>query len=146
MTSDRTLRTSMSQTHDQRTGPLLPSYKSLRDGVNHTYEPSANPALTQLRSGPNVVNRRKSNAILSTEVLDEQHQVKGWPVEPRKLRDRTVLAFFFSTCEALVTLAPIAFISTSVQISAITLTNRFSIRYTGSQAGWKVYCWQWTWS
>jgi len=56
-------------------------------------------------------NNRKSQTNSWAQAIDEQLSVEDWPIEPRKLRNNTTLALFLNLCEALITFAPIAFIS-----------------------------------
>jgi hypothetical protein len=92
----------MSQTPGPRIGPSLPSYNSFHDRDGYAYDPL---------SGLSATDTRKSLADPLAHADNGHLSVKGWPNEPRKLRDRTILTSFFNLCEALITLAPIAFIS-----------------------------------
>ncbi|THX28572.1 hypothetical protein D6D12_04701 [Aureobasidium pullulans] len=101
---------SYSQVPDQRAGPLLPSYESLQNDENPSVNTHGVSDSNQSESGFNVSEHRKSHTMSMAQALTEQIRIKGWPEEPRKLRNKTLLTLFFNLCEALITLAPIAFI------------------------------------
>jgi hypothetical protein len=111
MASERISVSSLSQIPGQRIGPSLPSYESLQHGNHHPQDQSEAFHPTQLLSGIRATDNRKSYANPLAQASNEQLYVKGWPDQPRKLRDETILTLFLNLCEALVTLAPIAFIS-----------------------------------
>jgi len=108
MASPQVFVNSLSQTPGQRTGPPLPSYESLHEDsrIYGQHDIISTRSLSE--------DHRKSYANPLAQAVDEQCFVKGWPDEPRRLRNRTILTLFFNLCEALVTLAPIAFIGTLV--------------------------------
>jgi hypothetical protein len=54
--------------------------------------------------------RRKPYVVSTLQELEGPAEIKGWPEQPRKLRDRTTLSVFFGFSEILITLAPVAFI------------------------------------
>lgn len=122
---------SYSQVPDQRAGPLLPSYESLQNDENPSVNTHGVSDLNQSESGFNVSEHRKSHAMSMAQALTEQIRIKGWPEEPRKLRNKTLLTLFFNLCEALITLAPIAFISRSIRSPSRAWLTLFSLRYTG---------------
>jgi hypothetical protein len=100
----------MSQTSGLRIGLSLPSYDSLEIEDDHAY--NHNPSNTlhpPSLSGLGTTNVGKSHANSSVHANVELLSVKGWPNEPQRLRERTMLMSFFNLCEALITLAPVAF-------------------------------------
>jgi hypothetical protein len=99
----------------------LPSYDSVIPSYVSTYEayPNVNPSEVEQHENPD--QSRKSYIISTLQALDGHAEIKGWPVEPRKLRDRTTLSILFGISEVLITLAPVAFIS-KTQIHEITGT------------------------
>ncbi|KAI4721751.1 hypothetical protein E4T48_01959 [Aureobasidium sp. EXF-10727] len=101
---------SFAQVPERTIGSSLPSYESIQDDIGHTTGASGIPAITQPPPGFDPAGQRKSHAISTFQISNEQAHIEGWPAEPRKLRDKTLLTLFFNLCEALITLAPIAFI------------------------------------
>lgn len=129
MASQRVPVDSFSQTRGQAIGHPLPSYESLLEN-NHTYGLSNTFHSTQSLSE----DHRKPHVNSSAQAINEQLFVEGWPIEPRKLRGTTMLTLFLNFCEVLVTLAPIAFISTLVSTPQETLLILLSTCHIGSQA------------
>jgi hypothetical protein len=112
MAAERVPVNSVSQIPGQSIGPSLPSYELLQHGSHHPFDQSETFHPTQLLSDVSATDNRKSYANPLDQASNEQLDVKGWPDRPRKLRDETILTLFLNFCEVLVTLAPIAFIST----------------------------------
>jgi hypothetical protein len=116
----------MSQTPVPRIGPSLPSHNSFHDRDGYARDPL---------SGLGTTDIRKSHADPLAHANNGHLSVKGWPNEPRKLRNRTILTSFFNLCEALITLAPVAFISKLVSKLQMMLLIFLSICYTRGSAG-----------
>jgi hypothetical protein len=66
--------------------------------------------LSGLEDHANQSQRRKSYVVSTLQELEGPAEIKGWPAQPRKLRDRTTLSVLFGFSEILITLAPVAFI------------------------------------
>ncbi|KEQ59856.1 uncharacterized protein M437DRAFT_87392 [Aureobasidium melanogenum CBS 110374] len=58
----------------------------------------------------NAEESRKSPALSILEARDGLDEIKGWPEQPRKLRDRSVLSVLLSISDVLIALVPVAFI------------------------------------
>lgn len=94
-----------------RRSPSLPSYDSVGSSHVSPYGASPNMNLSVLEQHTHPDPSPKSYGISTSQALDDLTEIKGWPEQPRRLRDRTVLSILFSISEVLVTLAPVAFIS-----------------------------------
>lgn len=123
----------MSLQASERAVPVPPSYSSLHRDAIPMVEASSFSNSAHLPLNHHAAENRKSHALSIAQALDEKIRVEGWPEEPRKLRNKTLLTWFFNLCEILITLAPIAFLSmlsSSYSRSSLTMT---SLCYTSSQ-------------
>jgi len=89
----------------------LPSYDSVRSSRVSPYEASPSLNLFGQEQHTQPDPSRKSYVLSTSQALDDLEEIKGWPEQPRKLKDRTTLSIFFGISEVLITLAPVAFIS-----------------------------------
>lgn len=74
----------------------------------------------------NAEESRKSPALSILEARDGLDEIKGWPEQPRKLRDRSVLSVLLSISDVLIALVPVAFIGRTIlfmQSQTILIAN-----------------------
>lgn len=98
------------QVSNDRMPPYLPPYESIGAASVPLAEASRTMDSSHSEQNPNTEHRK--SYVLSTSQASDQHgEIKGWPEQPRKLRDKTVLSVIFNISEVLIILAPAAFIS-----------------------------------
>lgn len=88
----------------------LPSYDSVRSSYISSYEATPSVNLLGPNQHPNAEKSQKSPSLSTSEALDDLNEIKGWPEQPRKLRDRSVLSILLGISDVLITLVPMAFI------------------------------------
>ncbi|KAG9685692.1 hypothetical protein KCU95_g16338, partial [Aureobasidium melanogenum] len=69
-----------------------PSYDSVRSSYISPYEATPSVNLLGPNQHPNAEKSQKSPSLSTSEALDDLNEIKGWPEQPRKLRDRSVLS------------------------------------------------------
>ncbi|THZ74212.1 hypothetical protein D6C84_09459 [Aureobasidium pullulans] len=92
----------------------LPPYESVDPSASSTDARTSDSNTLRPDQDATVHEGRKSHVFSTLQALGDHTEIKGWPEQPRKLRDRTFWSIMFSISEVLITLAPVAFIILAV--------------------------------
>jgi hypothetical protein len=111
MTSDRVSSISYVQALRSRHGPCLPPHHFVFVNSGLTVEMSEVSISEKSPSSSHAAEHYHSNTIPVVQVMNDEVGIKGWPMEPQKLKVRTLLSLLSNMCDILVMLAPLAFIS-----------------------------------
>jgi len=101
----------------------LPPYESVDPSASSTDARTSDSNTLRPDQDATVHEGRKSHVFSTLQALGDHTEIKGWPEQPRKLRDRTFWSIMFSISEVLITLAPVAFISKYCVFRVENITN-----------------------